>query len=218
MSTTTLISLIVVVVAFALFFYLSFKGVNLFLTVFACTLLVSFCTPDGITSIFTAFLPSVGTMFQQFLLLYTIGGAFGFCLMESGLGSAMATHLIKVFGEKWIAVALFVITCLMMAAGVASYQYAILAIALPVLKKLNMSRKVALAAMSAGRLRGLRHTGGHAKRPEHRTHHLSGHHHHGRCGHQPGLHRLLCGVHRGLPHHAHQPPEEEGRGLRLLYR
>ena len=150
MSTTTLISLIVVVVAFALFFYLSFKGVNLFLTVFACTLLVSFCTPDGITSIFTAFLPSVGTMFQQFLLLYTIGGAFGFCLMESGLGSAMATHLIKVFGEKWIAVALFVITCLMMAAGVASYQYAILAIALPVLKKLNMSRKVALAAMSAG--------------------------------------------------------------------
>ena len=74
MSTTTLISLIVVVVAFALFFYLSFKGVNLFLTVFACTLLVSFCTPDGITSIFTAFLPSVGTMFQQFLLLYTIGG------------------------------------------------------------------------------------------------------------------------------------------------
>ena len=150
MSTTTLISLIVVVVAFALFFYLSFKGVNLFLTVFACTLLVSFCTPDGITSIFTAFLPSVGTMFQQFLLLYTIGGAFGFCLMESGLGSAMATHMIKVFGEKWIAVALFVITCLMMAAGVASYQYAILAIALPVLKKLNMSRKVALAAMSAG--------------------------------------------------------------------
>ena len=37
-----------------------------------------------------------------------------------------------------------------MAAGVASYQYAVLAISLPVLKKLNMSRKVALAAMSAG--------------------------------------------------------------------
>ena len=148
--SSTIISLIVVVVAFALFFYMSFKGVNLFLTVFACTLLVSFCTPDSIASIFTTFLPTVGNMFQQFLLLYTIGGAFGFCLMESGLGSAMANHMIKLFGEKWIAVALFVITCLMMAAGVASYQYAILAIALPILKKLNMSRKVALAAMSAG--------------------------------------------------------------------
>ena len=98
--SSTIISLIVVVVAFALFFYMSFKGVNLFLTVFACTLLVSFCTPDSIASIFTTFLPTVGNMFQQFLLLYTIGGAFGFCLMESGLGSAMATHLIKVFGEK----------------------------------------------------------------------------------------------------------------------
>lgn len=139
-----------VAVAFALFFYLSFKGVNLFLTVLACVVLVSLCTADGLTTIFTGFMPSVGTMFQQFFLLYTIGGAFGFCLMESGLGSSMAIHLIKVFGEKWIAVVLFVVTSLMMAAGVGSYQYAILAISLPILKRLNMPRKVALAAMSAG--------------------------------------------------------------------
>ena len=150
MSASVLVSLMVVIIAFVLFFFLSFRGVNLFLTVFACTVLVCLCTPDGLTSIFTTFLPSMGNMFQQFFLLYTIGGAFGFCLMESGLGDAMATHMIKIFGEKWIAVALFVITCLMMAAGVASYQYAVLAISLPVLKKLNMSRKVALAAMSAG--------------------------------------------------------------------
>lgn len=150
MASDVLISLVVVVVAFALFFFLSFRGINLFLTVFACVALVCFCTPDKLTSIFTTFLPSMGGMFQQFFLLYTIGGAFGFCLMESGLGDAMATHLIKIFGEKWIAVALFAITSLMMAAGVASYQYAVLAISLPVLKRLNMSRKVALAAMSAG--------------------------------------------------------------------
>ena len=145
-----MMSLIVVVVAFALFFFMSFKGVNLFLTVLACSALVALCTPDGLGGIFTVFLPSVGNMFQTFFLLYTIGGAFGFCLMESGLGDAMATHLIKLFGEKYVAIAIFVITCLMMAAGVASYQFAILAIALPILRKLNMSRKVALAAMSAG--------------------------------------------------------------------
>ena len=119
MSASVLVSLMVVIIAFVLFFFLSFRGVNLFLTVFACTVLVCLCTPDGLTSIFTTFLPSMGNMFQQFFLLYTIGGAFGFCLMESGLGDAMATHMIKIFGEKWIAVALFVITCLMMAAGVA---------------------------------------------------------------------------------------------------
>lgn len=150
MASDTLVSLLVVVVAFALFFWCSFRGVNLFLTVFACTFLVTLCTPDGVSAIFTSFLPSTGNMFQQFFLLYTIGGAFGYCLMESGLGSAIAIHLIKVFGEKWIAVVLFVITCLMMAGGVASYQYAILAIALPVLKRANLPRKVALAAMSAG--------------------------------------------------------------------
>jgi H+/gluconate symporter-like permease len=157
------VSLIVVVIAFALFFYMSFKGVNLFLTVFACTFLVCLCTSDGISSIFTSFLPTVGTMFQQFLLLYTIGGAFG--QLCKALGArvigvrrsdtskpeyADEVHLIRVFGEKWIAVVLFVITSLMMAAGVGSYQYAVLAISLPVLKRLNMPRKVALAAMSAG--------------------------------------------------------------------
>ena len=73
----------------------------------------------------------MGNMFQQFFLLYTIGGAFGFCLMESGLGDAMATHMIKIFGEKWIAVALFVITCLMMAAGVASYPVSYTHLTLP---------------------------------------------------------------------------------------
>ena len=94
MSTGIVISLIVVIIAFALFFYLSFKGVNLFLTVFACAAIVSLCTADGITSIFTSFMPAVGNMFQTFFLLYTIGGAFGFCLMESGLGDSMAKQLV----------------------------------------------------------------------------------------------------------------------------
>lgn len=39
---------------------------------------------------------------------------------------------------------------ILVAGGVQSYQFAILAIALPILKKANMSKKVALAAMSAG--------------------------------------------------------------------
>ena len=199
MSASVLVSLMVVIIAFVLFFFLSFRGVNLFLTVFACTVLVCLCTPDGLTSIFTTFLPSMGNMFQQFFLLYTIGGAFGFCLMESGLGDAMATHMIKIFGEKWIAVALFVITCLMMAAGVASYQYAVLAISLPVLKKLNMSRKVALAAMSAGA--GSVAYGTLIGMPN------------GRSRHQPGVYRLFRGVHRGLPDSPEQAPEGQGGGL-----
>ena len=68
MSASVLVSLMVVIIAFVLFFFLSFRGVNLFLTVFACTVLVCLCTPDGLTSIFTTFLPSMGNMFQQFFL------------------------------------------------------------------------------------------------------------------------------------------------------
>lgn len=148
--TSVGVSLIIVIIAFALFFILSFRGVNLFAVVLLCAALVSLCTVDGLTSIFTAFMPSAMTTLQSLFLMYTMGGAFGYCLMESGLGSSIAYHLIKVFGEKYIGIVLFIITCLLVAGGVQSYQFAILAIALPILKKANMSKKVALAAMSAG--------------------------------------------------------------------
>lgn len=139
-----------IVVAFVLFFFLSFKGVNLFATVLLCTALVAMVTQEGLASIFTVFMPSVGNVFATYFLMYTLGGAFGYCLMESGLGASIAKHLIRVFGEKGIAVVLYFITCLLVAGGVSSYQFAILAIALPVLKQANLPKKVALAAMSAG--------------------------------------------------------------------
>lgn len=144
------ISLTVIVIAFALFFVLSFKGINLFATILLCTGLVSLVTSEGLSSVFTAFMPSAANIFSTYFLMYTLGGSFGYCLMESGLGTAIARHLIRVFGEKWIAVVLFFITCLLVAGGVSSYQFAILAIALPVLKRANLPKKVALAAMSAG--------------------------------------------------------------------
>ena len=65
MSASVLVSLMVVIIAFVLFFFLSFRGVNLFLTVFACTVLVCLCTPDGLTSIFTTFLPPWATCFSS---------------------------------------------------------------------------------------------------------------------------------------------------------
>lgn len=147
---SVVISLGVIIIGFALFFILSFKGVNLFATILLCTALVALVTPEGLTSIFTTFMPSAGNIFATYFLMYTLGGAFGYCLMESGLGTAIAKHLIQVFGEKGIAVVLYFITCLLVAGGVSSYQFAILAIALPVLKRANLPKKVALAAMSAG--------------------------------------------------------------------
>ena len=101
----------------------------------------------------------------------------------------------------------------MMAAGVASYQYAVLAISLPVLKKLNMSRKVALAAMSAGAgsvaygtLIGMPNALNIAPTP-------TWHHHHGRSRHQPGVYRLFRGVHRGLPDSPEQALKARGEAL-----
>ena len=66
------VSLGVIVVAFVLFFFLSFKGVNLFATVLLCTALVAMVTQEGLASIFTVFMPSVGNVFATYLSLIHI--------------------------------------------------------------------------------------------------------------------------------------------------
>lgn len=115
--------------------------------------------------------------------------------------------------------ALFVITCLMMAArcGLLSVRHSGHCPAGA--EKAEYVRKVALAAMSAGAgsvaygtLVGMPNALNIAPTTYLGTTTMAG----------VGI-SLVCtafsgGVHRGLPHHAHQPPEEEGRGLRLLYR
>lgn len=148
--TSVAVSLIFIIIAFILFFVLSFKGVNLFAVVLLCAAVVSLATEGGLASIFTAFLPTMANTLSSLFLMYTIGGAFGFVLMDSGLGSSIAYSLIGKFGKKNVSIILFVITCLLVAGGVQSYQFAILAIALPILKEANLPKKVALAAMSAG--------------------------------------------------------------------
>lgn len=150
MFTSVWFSAIIVIVAFALFFILSFKGYNLFAVVLFASALVCLTLPGMFSNLFTVFMPGVTGFASSQLLLYTMGGAYGYCLMESKLGSAVARHMIKVFGKKNIPLVIFLITCALVGAGVSSYQFAILAIALPLLKEADLPKKVALAAMSAG--------------------------------------------------------------------
>lgn len=142
--------MLLIVLAFVLFFLLAFRGYSLFFVAILCAFLCSLATPEGFGSIFSTFMPAVGTNASSLLLRYALGGAFGYCLMESGVADTIATHMLKVFGEKRVPAAIFFLTCVLVLAGVQSYQYTIVAIAIPLLKKLNLPRKIALAAMSAG--------------------------------------------------------------------
>ena len=148
--TGVLVSGIIVIITFILFFVLSFKGMNLFAVILLASALVCLALPGGLSNMFGSFMDGTVGFIKNFCLVYTLGGAYGYCLMESKLGASVARHLIKVFGKKNAPVVLFVITCLLVVAGVQSYQFTILAIGLPLLKELNLPKKVALAAMSAG--------------------------------------------------------------------
>lgn len=144
------VSLIALVISFALFVILCLKNYNPIFVALICAIFISLFTPESILSLFSVFLPGVAAQFQSFFLVYSLGGAFGYCLMSSGASAAVSNHLIRVFGKRNVPILIFVISTLFLFAGVASYQYAILAISLPLLKAANLPKKVALAAMSAG--------------------------------------------------------------------
>lgn len=144
------LSLIALIIAFALYIILCLKNFNPIFVALLCTIFICLFTSDGLLSLFSVFLPGVATQFESFFLVYSLGGAFGYCLMTSGASTSVSNHLVRVFGEKNVPILIFVIAALFMYAGVSSYQYAILAISLPLLKKANLPKKVALAAMSAG--------------------------------------------------------------------
>lgn len=150
MTTEIAVSLIMLLIAFFLFIFLCLKNFNPIFVSLLCAILICLVTPDGILSLFTVFLPGVSKQFQNFFLVYTLGGAYGYALMVSGASTAVSNHLIKLFGSKNVPIIIFVISALFMFAGVASYQYAILALSLPLLAAANLPKKVALAAMSAG--------------------------------------------------------------------
>lgn len=150
MTGTAIFSLVAVIVAFVLFVVLCLKGINPIFVALLCTVLVCLSTPDGISSVFTTFMPGVASQFQTFFLVFAIGGAYGYALMESGASTSVSRHLIKVFGTKNVPIIIFVITTLFAIAGVSSYQFAIFALSIPLLKESNLPKKVAVAAMSAG--------------------------------------------------------------------
>lgn len=149
MNASVILSIFALIIVFVAFIVLCLKNFNPMFVALVCALFISLFTPDGLLSIFTSFAPSAATQFQNFLLVYGLGGAYGYCLMASGLSASLSNHLVKVFGTKNVPVLIFVIGSLFCFAGVASYQYAILALSLPLLKKANLPKKVALAAMSA---------------------------------------------------------------------
>lgn len=150
MTGTVVFSLIAVIVAFILFVVLCLKGLNPIFVALLCTVLVCLSTPNGISSVFTTFMPGVASQFQNFFLVFAIGGAYGYALMDSGASTAVSRHLIKVFGTRNVPIIIFVITTLFAIAGVSSYQFAVFALSIPLLKESNLPKKVAVAAMSAG--------------------------------------------------------------------
>ena len=121
MSASVLVSLMVVIIAFGAVFLSQFPWRQPVSDRLCRTVLVCLCTP-GRPDLHLHHVPALHGQHVSAVLpaLHHRRRVRLLCLMESGLGDAMATHMIKIFGEKWIAVALFVITCLMMAAGVAS--------------------------------------------------------------------------------------------------
>jgi len=93
-------SLIMVLACVALLIWLGMKNVNPILTGTIAAALISLCSPEGfVTSFFTTFPTSFGTMCKGFFFLFVVGGCFGGMLEATGAAESIGKGFVKAFGK-----------------------------------------------------------------------------------------------------------------------
>ena len=146
--TSVAVSAIAIVLGIAAFILLAYRGLNPILGCLIAALIVGLTCEGGIgTAIFTTFMNQAITFMSSILLLIVVGGLLSAVLEVTHTTDALANGIIRMLGNNSIPVIIFIMTGLLCFLGVGSYQFIVAPIALGLLKKANLPRRVGLIAM-----------------------------------------------------------------------
>ncbi len=105
------LSLIGVIIGLALFVYMMFKGVNVFITVMlAGTLVAIFGGMNVYTSLTTTFIGGFAGYLTNMMATFVMGGIFGKVIGMTGCADAIAAKMLKIFGKKHVEIVLTLVT------------------------------------------------------------------------------------------------------------
>ncbi len=146
--TGVVVSAIAIIVGIAVFIILAYKGLSPTIACLISAVIIGITCEGGLgTAIFDTFMNQAITFMSSILLLIVIGGLLSAVLEVTHTTDALANGIIRLLGDNSVPIIIFIMTGLLNFLGVGSYQFIVAPIALGLLKKANIPRRVGLIAM-----------------------------------------------------------------------
>jgi len=147
MTESVLVSAIFMVLAFAAFVFLCYRGVGTAMAAIISTIIAAFgSTNDFITSIFVVFPTGVSTQVLNLFLVFSMAGLLGIMMEKTGCSQAIGAKMVQVLGTERSWLAITATTIILVLAGIGSWVWIAILIAGPLMKAANLPRRIGMVA------------------------------------------------------------------------
>lgn len=148
-----IIGLIGLILAFALLMWMIMKGYNIYLTVFACTLVVAlFCRMNVYEAYKVHFMTGFTNFFKNNFLIFLTGTLLAKAMDITGAAKSIAKAIIKVMGTKWAFISVPLACGILCYGGVTAFvcSFGVISIALQVWEAADLPRRAIPGALCFG--------------------------------------------------------------------
>ncbi|MEA4956059.1 MAG: GntP family permease [Pseudoflavonifractor sp.] len=149
----TALGIIGIIAAFALLMYMIMKGVNIYLTVFVCTLVVAITSQMNVYEAYKVhFMTGFTTFFKNYYLVFLTGTLMAKAMEITGGAKAIAKSIIKIMGTEWAFVSVPLACGVLCYGGVSAFvcSFCVFPIALQVFRAADLPRRGIPGALCFG--------------------------------------------------------------------
>ena len=149
----TAIGIIGLILAFALLMYMIMKGFNIYLTVFACTIVVAVTSQMNVYDAFKVnFMTGYTNFFKSYYLIFLTGTLMAKAMDVTGAAKAIAKAITKIMGTEWAFISVPLACGILCYGGVSAFvcSFAVFPIALQVFRAADLPRRAIPGALCFG--------------------------------------------------------------------
>lgn len=149
----TAIGIIGLIFAFALLMFMIMRGFNIYLTVFACTLVVAITCQMNVYDAFKVhFMTGYTTFFKNYYLIFLTGTLMAKAMDVTGAAKSIAKAITKLMGTDWAFISVPLACGVLCYGGVSAFvcSFAVFPIALQVFRAADLPRRAIPGALCFG--------------------------------------------------------------------
>lgn len=149
----TAIGILGIILALALLMFMIMKGFNIYLTVFACTLVIALTNQMNIYDAYkNYFMSGFTTFFKNYFLIFLTGTLFAKSMEITGGAKAIATGIIRLMGMDWAFISVPLAAGVLCYGGVSAFvcSFCVFPIALQVFRAADLPRSYIPGALCFG--------------------------------------------------------------------